>query len=159
MLPLWQIPDGHETYTTTTPIVHAEVEPKFLHDREKTVVEAESSSAGSIRVQARNNKKHMRVARANSFDPEALLPQLESDYPLKPARNPPVVTVYDYFPLLRFFRWVFKGFNRRPLPPGQKRGRKKAYSEIVESHIPLEILLVLSKYVNCSYALSLCPNL
>ncbi|KAF9554665.1 hypothetical protein CPC08DRAFT_712723 [Agrocybe pediades] len=146
LLPLWRIPEGSDVYTTTTPIVHPEVEPKTAHDREKTMVE-DPNNDGSVRS-CNRKRGHMRVSRMNTFDPEALLPQLPSDYPLRPARNPPVATMYDYFPFLRFFRWVFKGFTRRQIPPGQKRGKRKAYTEAVENHVPLEIFMVLSKYLS-----------
>jgi len=51
----------------------------------------------------------------------------------------------DYFPILRLFGWIRRGFTRRS-EEEKKRKKRKAYSEIVESHIPLEILLALSNY-------------
>jgi putative membrane protein len=72
-----------------------------------------------------------------------VLPEVESEFVLKPARNPPHVSVLDYIPLLRLFRWIGRGFTH--WSKDEKKKKRKAYSEIVESHIPLEILLTLSK--------------
>ncbi|KAF4616450.1 hypothetical protein D9613_008410 [Agrocybe pediades] len=72
------------------------------------------------------------------------LPQIPSERPLKPARNPPTPSVYDYIPLLRFFKWVVHTITRAAHP--RRHGKKRRRNEYVESHIPLEILLVLSNY-------------
>ncbi|KIM42437.1 hypothetical protein M413DRAFT_444852 [Hebeloma cylindrosporum] len=82
---------------------------------------------------------------SNTFDPEKALPNVASERPLKPARNPPVATLLDYIPLLRLFRWIGRKLTGASRP--KRVGKKRAYNEYVESHIPLEIVLVLSKYV------------
>jgi hypothetical protein len=60
-----------------------------------------------------------------------------------PARNPPKLTMYDNFPILRLFRWIGRVFT------GKIRGQSEEFAarktEIVEGPIPLEITLVLSK--------------
>ncbi|PPQ90098.1 hypothetical protein CVT25_012262 [Psilocybe cyanescens] len=122
-LPLWHLPEGFETFKTK---VIPEVEPAGS-DKEKT-----SSMFSPTR-------------RMDTFDPEALLPQLDSDQPLRPARNPPHYTVLDYIPILRIFPWVWGILTRKPKGPLRSK-RRKAYAEIVESHVPLEISLVLSNY-------------
>lgn len=81
---------------------------------------------------------------SNGFDPEKALPRVVSERPLKPARNPPAASLLDYIPLLRFFRWIGRKITNRAHP--KRVGKKRAYDDFVESHIPLEIVLVLSNY-------------
>lgn len=85
--------------------------------------------------------------KTKSFDPEKALPQVASERPLKPSRNPPKTSVFDYLPFLRFFKWIARSVSKRARAKQSKQrtGKRKAYSEFVESHIPLEIILVLSK--------------
>lgn len=78
-------------------------------------------------------------------DPEKAFPQVTSDRPLKPARNPPETSIFDYIPLLRFFKWIVRVVTRSARPKG--KGKKRRNNEYVESHIPLEIILMLSKLV------------
>jgi hypothetical protein len=81
-------------------------------------------------------------------DPEKGLPQAGKELRLKPARNPPKSTIYDDIPLLRFFRWIARTVSRRARVRQLAEGRKpkrKAYEDLVESYVPLEIILVLSK--------------
>jgi len=81
---------------------------------------------------------------SNVFDPEKALPHVASERPLRPARNPPEASIYDYIPLLRFFSWIGRVVTRSARP--RRVGKKRAYNDYVESHIPLEIILVLSNY-------------
>jgi hypothetical protein len=67
---------------------------------------------------------------------------------LKPARLPPVQTVYDYVPLFRLFRWIARTISRRARAKQLAAGikpKRRIYEDVVESYIPLEILLFLSK--------------
>ena len=80
----------------------------------------------------------------NNFDPEMALPQVESERPLKPARNPPSVSLVDSIPFLRFFKYVIHKLFRTGHSSEYKK-KNQPYIEYVESNIPLEILLVLSK--------------
>jgi putative membrane protein len=61
---------------------------------------------------------------------------------------PPVQTVYDYIPLFKLFKWIARTFSRRArakqLASGLKP-KRKIYEDVVESYIPLEIILFLSK--------------
>ncbi|KAF8908606.1 Bestrophin, RFP-TM, chloride channel-domain-containing protein [Gymnopilus junonius] len=77
----------------------------------------------------------------SSSDPEKALP---FNPMLKPARNPPPTSFFDFFPILKIFRWIEHVLTRKPRPKG--RGKKRRLYEYVESHIPLEIVLVLSNY-------------
>ncbi|KAJ8519419.1 hypothetical protein ONZ45_g3612 [Pleurotus djamor] len=95
--------------------------------------------------------------RKDTFDPEKALPLVDSEEPLKPARNPPNTTLYDYIPLFRFFKWLVLIIFRRTASlarMAQERnkkgardafGRKRKVPEI-ESNVPLEICLYLSSY-------------
>ncbi|RXW16477.1 hypothetical protein EST38_g9381 [Candolleomyces aberdarensis] len=123
-LPLW-----HER-------AEDEDEQSVNHERGETLVEnSRSSSRSSSRPRAKKRK--------DNFDPEAALPDVKSEVPLKLARDPPEKTVYDFIPLLRFFRWVVRVLLKKARP-GEARHRK--YKAHVESNIPLEISLFLANY-------------
>lgn len=138
--------------------------------REKTLVDmteasGSNSSLSTTRGQGGQGEGGFkRVARIDTFDPEGVLPVIESDYPLLPARNPPVTTIFDHVPLLRFFRWIWKVvtlqkmMNKLEQDESKRVKRRKAYADIVESHIPLEICLVLSNYSACEL-LSFFPHI
>lgn len=68
--------------------------------------------------------------------------------PLKPARMPPVENMYEYIPLFKFFRWIVRMVSKRArakhLAAGNKP-KRRIYDDVVESYIPLELLLFLSK--------------
>ncbi|KAG5637003.1 hypothetical protein H0H81_006147 [Sphagnurus paluster] len=95
----------------------------------------------------RSNDKASNKARHN-FDPEKLLPRVDpGNYTLKPARNPPKKTVYDYMPPLRVFRWIYMTMLRRSMSPEELEAwRKRKKLCRVESNVPVEICLVLSSY-------------
>lgn len=104
------------------------------------------------------------------FDPESVLPAIRADRELKPARNPPNITAYDYLPLLLIFKPIVTGSKSlyssirtriRGAPKRSKAGeddsdalkldgrdalgrRKKA--PIIASNVPLEITLFISSY-------------
>mgnify|MGYP001224217278 CR=1 FL=1 len=131
-LPLWHARE--HTYDEEEEEDSTIDEKQHRHTRgEPTLV---NESKDGSRSSSRAAKK-----RKGNFDPEAALPEVESDIPLKPARNPPKTTLYDFIPLLRFFRWVGRVILRRARP-GEYR-RKKTVN--IESNIPLEISLFLAK--------------
>ncbi|EAU81378.1 hypothetical protein CC1G_05208 [Coprinopsis cinerea okayama7 len=130
-LPLWH----HEE----SPREHAAEQRAGRHDRDATVV-GEKENNGS-RSSSRSGKQKKRK---DNFDPEAALPDVESDIPLKPARNPPKTTIFDFIPLLRLLRWGIRRILRKA-QPGEQRRRKKQHVN-VESNVPLEISLFLSNY-------------
>jgi len=119
-LPLWQDVDGHDYRKPDQPATELGRERSGTYDG--------TTHRGS-----------------NAFDPEKALPHVASERPLRPARNPPEASLHDYIPLLRFFRWIGRAVTRSARP--KRVGKKRAYDDYVESHIPLEIILVLSKYV------------
>ena len=84
-------------------------------------------------------------SRNNSYDPEKALPQVECERPLKPARNPPVSSILDLIPFLRFCKYVVHKLFRTGHSSKYKKKKSRAYIEYVESNIPFEIILVLSK--------------
>jgi len=82
---------------------------------------------------------------SDTSDPEGNIPlPTTPDHPLKPARNPPLTSIYDYIPLLRLIRWLIRKMLRLTIPV-EKRKKKKKKGQ-VEIQIPLEIFLVLSNY-------------
>ena len=91
-----------------------------------------------------SNEKHTSKKGRDSFDPEMALPQVECERPLKPARNPPTSTILDMIPPLRFVKYVIHKLFRTGRS-GQYKKKKRPYIEYVESNVPLEIILVLSK--------------
>lgn len=88
------------------------------------------------------DNKHLPPLRSITPDLEGSLPlPTTSNRPLLPARNPPPVTIYDYIPAFGLIRWLIRKILRRA-NPNKKRKKRQANAE---SHIPLEISLVLSK--------------
>jgi len=96
--------------------------------------ESEDSSIREEKIKGRRGKH---------VDLELALPHVYSDRPLLPARNPPKTSFYDYIPLLRLFKWAGRKITGKAKP--RQKGKRRAATDIVESHIPLEIILVLSK--------------
>jgi hypothetical protein len=86
--------------------------------------------------------------RKRDVDPEKGDSKVPSEPFLKPARMPPVQTVSDYIPLIRLFKWIARTVSKRArakqLASG-KKPKRKVYEDVVESYIPLEIILFLSK--------------
>ncbi|KAF8189307.1 Bestrophin, RFP-TM, chloride channel-domain-containing protein [Pholiota molesta] len=116
LLPLWH--DGDEPHRPTT--------------QPATEMERESQSTRSVTV----------IRKEKDFDPEKALPNVFSERPLKPARNPPTAGLLDYIPMLRFFTWIARVVTRQAHP--KRRGSKRRHNEYVESQVPLEIILILS---------------
>ncbi|KAG2022359.1 hypothetical protein CC2G_000117 [Coprinopsis cinerea AmutBmut pab1-1] len=85
---------------------------------------------------------------------DTLMAQVSTDIPeLKPARMPPDTTIYDYFGILRLGRFIGRRLARKtglkPDPPPKRPKKRIAYSEVVESTVPLELHLILSNYTAC----------
>ncbi|KAI0337625.1 UPF0187-domain-containing protein [Trametopsis cervina] len=157
MLPLWRASEmDHET--------HRSIRENSLHSRPPTVLRSNSEplpgSRGSDDITEKErqitegwyNSMGRKPKHGKTFDPEAVLPQLPSEQLLRPARNPPVASLYDYFPFLRIFKIVAKPFSRKPKQelPTSARGRsftgKKIRPEAADSNVPVEIALFLSSY-------------
>ena len=80
----------------------------------------------------------------STFDPSKVLPDLRSEIPLRPARDPPKETIYDAFPpfiiLLPFhilFKKIFGRSTDRNDITRDLFGKKKEAPPI-DSNIPLE---------------------
>ncbi|KAJ7611145.1 Bestrophin, RFP-TM, chloride channel-domain-containing protein, partial [Mycena rosella] len=88
------------------------------------------------------------MSRSNSVDPEKALADIQSHVPLKPARNPPPPSIYDYFPFLRVFNIFTKCFRRKDSTrtPRNALGRKIKPS-FTESNVPFEITIYLNSYL------------
>ena len=106
-------------------------------DSPATELGREASEDSSMREEKLKGRKGKHV------DLELALPHVYSDRPLLPARNPPVTSAYDYIPLLRLFKWAGRKITGKVRT--RQKGKRKVGTDIVESHIPLEIILVLSK--------------
>ncbi|KAF8189348.1 Bestrophin, RFP-TM, chloride channel-domain-containing protein [Pholiota molesta] len=149
-LPLWHLRDGHDFLLDDGPDAEAKADVQEKAEGVKADKESANGSGSRSSVQIPNGTYSRKAAAIDigdrdQYDPEAVLPEVESEFVLKPARNPPRVSVLDYIPLLRLFRWIGRGFTHWSKDE-EKRKKRRAYSEIVESHIPLEILLTLSNY-------------
>jgi putative membrane protein len=89
-----------------------------------------------------NKKKEKR------FDPESVLPQVETGTVLRPARNPPRDDLFDYLPIFIPFRWIAKAvskqFRKAVHEHGDERtlSGKRKHPNQVESNVPLEIWYV-----------------
>lgn len=83
----------------------------------------------------------------HQYYPEAALPDITADKPLRGSRNPPETTFWDYFSMLRFLRPLIRVIQGKSTSDLTAGGRvKKAMN--VDSNVPLEISLFLSSYVN-----------
>jgi hypothetical protein len=151
-LPVWHISEANattiETRRRNTDTTQGnDVNDKTLTNKAAMDANAASSSSSVVSVPLRNGQFTL-PPRSKTFDPEAALPRIESKHPLRPARNPPVLTMYDNFPILRFFRWIGRFFTRQvrgQAGESTEGGKRKPYTIMVESPIPLELCLVLSK--------------
>lgn len=131
-------------------------ESKDGYDLENIDYGANSASASTSAPWYQTlSRKALQNQRRDTFNPEKVLPRVESEKQLKPARNPPETSIYDYFPLFRFFKWlVLLIFRRtaslaRMADEHQKMGRdalgRKRKMSKVESNVPMEICLYLSR--------------
>ena len=82
------------------------------------------------------------------FNPESVLPQVETEISLRPARNPPKDGFFDYFPIFIPFRWIAKALSSRirknihdNMDERTLSGKRKRTVN-VESNVPLEIWYV-----------------
>lgn len=93
------------------------------------------------------------IQRAKTFDPEKALAEVQSHRPLKPARNPPRTTIYDYVPVFLVFKPFTRLFNKTKNAVVGESGTtrnllgRKRKPQLGDSNVPLEITLFLSKYV------------
>ncbi|TDL17547.1 UPF0187-domain-containing protein [Rickenella mellea] len=119
------------------------------HEMEEGKADANSTWTNSF--SRKNRRKH-------TFDPESVLPNVLTDRPLAPARNPPKETIYDYLPILLIFKPLLSFIKhiKAKLHPADDNpglddcrtafGRRKN-REATDSNVPLEITLFLSSYL------------
>ncbi|KAL5528341.1 hypothetical protein ACEPAF_7477 [Sanghuangporus sanghuang] len=160
VLPLWQASDLDDPKKSAT----AASTLKGLSRTTSNPSDADEKEAATGTIKGEHFapdflKKKFRKRRS---DPDHILPVFDCDRELKPARNPPRTSLYDYIPLLIIFKpiiWIFKFMYRRvrkdkyatarPEKDGLRNafGRKRK-AEIIESSVPLEITLFLSSYLS-----------
>ncbi|PVG03303.1 UPF0187-domain-containing protein [Serendipita vermifera] len=129
--------------------------PQFVdHPPENGDVKAGvGSSQLPLFYQSAPPKPFKAVKRAKTFDPEQVLPQVTSEFPLRPARNPPRSSIWDFLPFLLPFRWAAKLVSRKVREAIQEAGDERTISgkvrkpAKVESNVPLEVTLFLSSYL------------
>ncbi|CAK5271734.1 unnamed protein product [Mycena citricolor] len=80
------------------------------------------------------------------FDPEKALADVQAHRELKPARNPPPLSFFDFFPFLRIFAVFTKCFGRRGKAKVDAMGRK-IKPAFAESNVPLEVTIYLNNYL------------
>jgi ion channel-forming bestrophin family protein len=151
-MPLWRSPDDHDSLSLTASLLtkHAAEGPQPSSESVKTVLRT-SEEEGAEEVPTipkastwlfqRSQKKRF------TYDPEKALPIVSSDKPLRPSRDPPPVTVYDYFPPLRLFKPIVRLIRPHRAKEAHRTllGRKRPIAP-VDNNVALEILLFLSGY-------------
>ncbi|KAF8991760.1 Bestrophin, RFP-TM, chloride channel-domain-containing protein [Cyathus striatus] len=139
-LPLWhtQEEDGVDPRTGA----HTPLRSNTMTLAAQTQHSGDGSYDDKAHVNAKDSVGSRGRSRKNSFDPEMALPFVESEHSLEPSRNPPKTTLYDYIPLLRFFKWCVRVILRRAGPKEQRHRKLKVF--VAESNVPLELLLILS---------------
>ncbi|KAF8590756.1 UPF0187-domain-containing protein [Ramaria rubella] len=157
LYPLVSFLPRHHIHPTSEPTVHDILPIWSEHEKLSQSPRGSPTPTPSLTL---TSKKHK--YRNDSFDPEKALPRVNSDVPLRGARNPPKPTVYDYVPLLLIFKPIFSGpkwvyrrlFKRREdysLDPEAISGRsltgKKRPPPPIDSNVPLEITLFLQSYL------------
>ncbi|KAG8765796.1 hypothetical protein FRC15_006744, partial [Serendipita sp. 397] len=99
-------------------------------------------------------RKFKAPKRQKTFQPEKLLPEITSNTPLRPARNPPKTTIWSVLPVLVPLRWLGKALSKRVREKISSSGDDRGLSGKVkkpvkvESNAPLEIILFLSSYLS-----------
>lgn len=159
VLPLWQASDLDDPKKTVTAsstlkgLSRTTSNPSDSEEKEAAVGIVKGENFAPDFLKKKFKKRHS--------DPDHILPVFDCDRELKPARNPPKESLYDYIPLLNIFKpffWIIrymyrkirrsKYANARPEKEGLRNafGRRRKV-EIIESSVPLEIALHLSSYL------------
>jgi hypothetical protein len=151
MLPLWRAEADEEA------LQQGSLSPSnlstFVHRSRAPTAEAQALEGEKDSGWLHSLKFSPSGRRKKDFDPEKALPVVIADKPLKPARNPPPTNFFDYFPFLRIFKFLWhllrNLFRREPHVEAESGrsllGRKKK-AQMVESSVPLEIILFLHSY-------------
>jgi putative membrane protein len=161
MLPLWRVSDDltrhHRTDGSAGNVRSAADKLDHRHPGHSSSLPAsfvihgsdapqdDSKSQASWLYSLRKSSSPNPPPRCNTFDLEKCLASVECDRPLEPAQIIPNPSMCDYIPILRIFRWLFRVISRHENPKGDDIAwRKMKKMDIVESNVPLEIILVLS---------------
>ncbi|KAH9941269.1 Bestrophin, RFP-TM, chloride channel-domain-containing protein [Epithele typhae] len=156
MLPMWKASemDNNKHQAAHTVTTSRPMSPEGGTTR--TSNSERSKEVGDISEdQIYHSLRGRQLRKPKKFDPEQVLPAVYSEHPLKPARNPPKESLFDYLPFLRIFKLMFKPCRRTksapvlPTSSGPTRTLtgKKIRPEAVDSNVPLEISLFLSSYL------------
>ncbi|ESK86251.1 UPF0187-domain-containing protein [Moniliophthora roreri MCA 2997] len=149
MLPMWHASeDGEHPYDHSEAPAHPRSSSTMSEPLAMLEKRPPHSRANSIfSTLGRSTKKR------HSFDPEKVLPTVHVHRPLRPARNPPATTIYDYFPFLRIFKMIAKLFrSKRDTDEsiGWRGLLRRRYKQAAlgDSNVPIEISLFLHNYTN-----------
>ncbi|KAJ7843563.1 hypothetical protein B0H14DRAFT_3456131 [Mycena olivaceomarginata] len=121
--------------------------PSHVHAR--TFVTSPAGSSDDVGTEKNGSwfhSGHRTASRANSVDPEKALATIQSHVPLKPVRNPPKTSIFDYFPFLRIFLVFTRCCHRKKNVRCDALWRKIKPS-FTESNVPLEITIYLNSYL------------
>jgi hypothetical protein len=101
---------------------------------------------------SRSSSQSSTVFPSCDYDPESLLPRIESDRLLRPAQDPPSTRWFEHLPLFRLVHALAQLFKRTTSEAYARRKRSilghRKYVRHVESNVPLEIGLYLSSYLS-----------
>jgi len=146
MLPLWAASEEEEY-----PLHNARPPPP---SRSATGERQSPTAASSINDDTKSQGSWFRsmtgrrtMSRANSVAPEKALADIQSHRPLKPARNPPEASIYDYFPFLRIFSIFTRCCRRKHKRTLRDAMGRKIKPSFTESNVPLEITIYLNNYL------------
>ena len=106
-LPLW----GEEINDKEVQVVHKLQRALSNPSDRKELKAAEKHVRGDDLV---TNQQQIIPGRGRTdtlFDPEAVLPNVKANRPLKPSRNPPKTTLYDHLPMLIVFKPITSGLK------------------------------------------------
>lgn len=138
----------------------AESDPKLAQDAYLPMwTDSANNTQRSSKHQSSSRKK-------KTFDPEKVLPDIESAVPLRPARNPPTERLTDLIPFLVVFKPIGGLFRKivgkaRPKDEDGTRdwfGKKKNLPPI-DSNVPLESAFMIKQTCRGAMADNLLRNL
>ncbi|KAL0578360.1 hypothetical protein V5O48_003638 [Marasmius crinis-equi] len=76
------------------------------------------------------------------------LPNVPTHRPLRPAKNPPRSTVYDYFPFLKLWKVIKRVVRKKCQYEEVGTLRNPRKPRLADSNVPLEITLYLHRYID-----------
>lgn len=97
----------------------------------------------------------------HEFNPEKVLPVVYSDHPLRPSRMPPQTGFFDYFPILRPVKRLWRRYRPKKADDGDDDDEIQKFipspardldylirknSSPLESNVPLQIMLHINSY-------------